>query len=126
MFRDALARDPDSSDAVSGLATFHWHAAINSWSSDPVVSGQSAMRRAKQAVGLDGTNYNALGTVSIIQTFGQHDSSAAEITVRKSLDMNPSDMVNRHYLVCSLEFGGKFEEAARFCAKPCRRSIWTM
>ena len=115
MFHDALVRDPNSSDAVSGISTCHWHNAINSWSGDPAKSGESAMRRAKQAVALDRTNYNALGTVSIIQTFGQHDSPAAEITARKSLDMNPSDIVNRHYLVCSLEFGGKFDEAVEQC-----------
>jgi len=115
MFRDALARDPNSSDAVSGIATCHWHDAINSWSNDPVKSGESAMRRAEQAVGLDATNYTALGTVSIIQLFGQHDIPTAEMTARKSLDMNPSDILSRHYLVCSLEFGGKFDEAVEHC-----------
>jgi tetratricopeptide (TPR) repeat protein len=115
MYRDALARDPGSSDATSGIATCHWHDAINSWSSDPVASGASAMRRANEAVTLDSTNYTALGTVSIIQTFGQHDIPAAEVTARKSLDMNPSAILNRHYLVCSLEFGGKFDEAVEQC-----------
>lgn len=115
MYRQALARDPESSDAVSGIATCHWHDAINSWSSDPAASGANAMRRANEAVALDSTNYTALATVSIIQTFGQHDIPAAEITARKSLDMNPSDILTRHYLVCSLEFGGKFDEAVEQC-----------
>jgi TolB-like protein/Tfp pilus assembly protein PilF len=115
MYREALARDPGSSDAASGIATCHWHDAINSWSSDPVASGASAMRRANEAVTLDSTNYTALGTVSIIQIFGQHDIPAGEVTARKSLDMNPSDIRIRHYLVCSLEFGGKFDEAVEQC-----------
>ena len=115
MFRDALERDPNSSDAVTGIATCHWHNAINSWSSDPAKSGEAAMRRAKEAVALDGNNYTALGVVSIIQTFGQHDIPTAEITARKSLSMNPSDVLTRHYLVCSLEFGGKFDEAVEQC-----------
>ncbi|MGR3344123.1 MAG: BTAD domain-containing putative transcriptional regulator [Paracoccaceae bacterium] len=115
MFRKALARDPNSSDAVSGIATCHWHNVINSWSIDPTKSGEAAMRRAEEAIALDGTNYRALGTVSIIQLFGQHDVPTAEITARKSIDMNPSDIVNRHYLVCSLEFGGKFDEAVEHC-----------
>jgi len=115
MYRDALARDPGSSDAASGIATCHWHDAINSWSSDPAASGVSAMRRANEAVTLDSTNYTALGTVSIIQIFGQHDIPAGEVTARKSLDMNPSDILTRHYLVCSLEFGGKFDEAVEQC-----------
>lgn len=115
MFRDALARDPNSSDAVNGIATCHWHNAINSWSDDPASSGSSAMRRAQEALALDDSNYTALGTVSIIQTFGQHDIPAAEITARKSLEMNPSDILTRHYLVCSLEFGGKFDEAVEQC-----------
>ncbi|MGR3292249.1 MAG: hypothetical protein ACU0C9_13805, partial [Paracoccaceae bacterium] len=68
-----------------------------------------------EAVDLDDTNYTALGTVSIIQLFGQHDIPTAEITARKSLDMNPSDILTRHYLVCSLEFGGKFDEAVEQC-----------
>lgn len=115
MYRDVFARDPSSSDAVSGIATCHWHDAINSWSSDPATSGASAMRRAQEAVALDDTNYAALATVSAIQTFGQHDIPAAEITARKSLNMNPSDILTRHYLVCSLEFGGKFDEAVEQC-----------
>lgn len=115
MYREAQLRDPKSSDAVSGIATCHWHDAINSWSNDPAASGASAMKRANEAVVLDSTNYTALGTVSIIQTFGQHDIPAAEVTARKSLDMNPSDILTRHYLVCSLEFGGKFDEAVEQC-----------
>ncbi len=128
MFRDALARDPNSSDALSGIATCHWHNAINSWSNDPAKSIEAAMRRAKEAVALDDTNYSALATVSIIQTFGQHDIAAAEITARKSVQMNPSDILTRHYLVCSLEFGGKFEEAVDQCKfimalDPCAPSL---
>ena len=115
MYREALALDPFSSDATSGIATCHWHDAINSWSSDPAASGASAMRRAKEAVELDSANYSALATVSAIQTFGQHDIPAAEITARKSLEMNPSDILTRHYLVCSLEFGGKFDDAVEQC-----------
>jgi TolB-like protein/DNA-binding SARP family transcriptional activator len=115
IYREALARDPLSSDAASGIATCHWHNAINSWSSDPAASGAKAMRRAQEAVELDSANYSALATVSAIQTFGQHDIPAAEITARKSLDMNPSDILTRHYLVCSLEFGGKFDEAVEQC-----------
>ena len=116
MFRDAAARDPNSSDALSGIATCHWHDAINSWSPDPAKSGESASRRAKQAIALDSTNYVALGTISIIQTFGEHDIPTAEVTAREALDMNPSDIVTRHYLVCSLEFGGKFDEAIEQCS----------
>ncbi|WP_136057702.1 tetratricopeptide repeat protein [Candidatus Halocynthiibacter alkanivorans] len=128
MFRDALARDPNSSDAVSGIATCHWHNTINSWSNDPMKSGEAAMRRAKEAVDLDDTNYSALGTVSIIQTLGQHDIAAAEATARNSIDMNPSDILVRHYLVCSLEFGGKFDEAVEQCnymmaLDPCAPSL---
>lgn len=115
MFRDALTRDPVSSDAMSGIATCHWHDAVNSWSVDPAGSLQSAMQRAREAVSVDETNYQALATISIIQTFGQHDPATAEGTARKSLDMNPSDILTRHYLVCSLEFGGKFEEALEHC-----------
>lgn len=115
MFREAAARDPNSSDAISGIATCHWHDAINSWSDDPAKSSEEAIRRAKEAVALDSTNYIALGTISIIQTFGQHDIPGAEVTARKSLDMNPSDILIRHYLVCSLEFGGKFDEAIEQC-----------
>jgi TolB-like protein/two-component SAPR family response regulator len=115
MYREVLARDPSSSDAASGIATCHWHDAINSWSADPASSGAKAMRRAQEAVALDSTNYSALATVSAIQTFGQHDIPAAEVTARKSLDMNPSDILTRHYLVCSLEFGGKFDEAVEQC-----------
>ena len=115
MYREALLREPKSSDAVSGIATCHWHNAINSWSDDPAASGASAMQRANEAFVLDSTNYTALATISIIQTFGQHDIPAAEITARKSLDMNPSDILTRHYLVCSLEFGGKFDEAVEQC-----------
>jgi len=115
MYRTALSRAPNSSDAVNGIATCHWHDAINSWSADPVASGASAMQCANEALALDNTNYRALATVSIIQTFGQHDTTAAEVTARKSLDMNPSDILTRHYLVCSLEFGGKFDEAVEQC-----------
>ena len=115
MYRDALERDPTSSDAVSGIATCHWHNLINSWSNDPAKSGEAAMRRAKQAVEMDAANYRAIATVSIIQTFGQHDVVASEITARRSIDMNPSDTLTRHYLVCSLEFGGKFDEAVEQC-----------
>lgn len=115
MYREALAREPSSSDAASGIATCHWHDAINSWSADPATSGAKAMRRAQEAVELDSANYSALATVSAIQTFGQHDIPAAEVTARKSLDMNPSDILTRHYLVCSLEFGGKFDEAVEQC-----------
>jgi len=115
IFREIAARDPNSSDAISGIATCHWHDAINSWSGDPVKSGESAMRRAKEAVDLDSTNYRAMATTSIIQVFGQHDIPGGEVTARKSLDMNPSDIVSRHYLVCSLEFGGKFDEAVEQC-----------
>ena len=115
MYREALARDPSSSDAASGIATCHWHAAINSWSADPVSSGASAMKRAQEAVELDSANYSALATVSAVQLFGQHDVPVAELTARKSLDMNPSDILTRHYLVCSLEFGGKFDEAVEQC-----------
>ena len=115
MFRDVTERDPSSSDGVSGIATCHWHDAINSWSSDPAKSGEAAIRRANQAVDLDSTNYSALATVSIIQIFGQHDIATGEVTARKSLEMNPSDILTRHYLVCSLEFGGKFDEAVEQC-----------
>tara|TARA_R110002051_G_scaffold129972_2_gene203722 strand:- start:3593 stop:4279 length:687 start_codon:yes stop_codon:yes gene_type:complete len=128
MFRDALERDPNSSDAASGIATCHWHDTINNWSSDQAKSGEAAMRRAKQAVEMDETNYSALGTVSIIQTFGEHDISGAEVTARKSVAMNPSDILIRHYLVCSLEFGGKFDEAVEQCKTmmaldPCAPSL---
>ncbi|MFV2035732.1 MAG: BTAD domain-containing putative transcriptional regulator, partial [Halocynthiibacter sp.] len=44
LFREALAQDPNSSDAVSGIATCHWHNTINSWSNDPAKSGEAAMR----------------------------------------------------------------------------------
>ena len=115
IFREIAARDPNSSDAISGIATCHWHDAINSWSGDPIKSGESAMRRAKEAVDLDSTNYRAMATTSIIQVFGQHDIPGGEVTARKALDMNPSDIVSRHYLVCSLEFGGKFDEAVEQC-----------
>jgi TolB-like protein/Tfp pilus assembly protein PilF len=115
MYRAALELDPGSSDAASGLATCHWHDAVNSWSTDPAASGASAKRRANEAFALDSANYSALATVSIIQTFGEHDIPAAEVTARKSLDMNPSDILTRHYLVCSLEFGGKFDEAVEQC-----------
>ncbi len=115
MYRDALERDPNSSDAASGIATCHWHNTINSWSNDPAKSAEAAMRRANQAVEMDAANYRAIATVSIIQTFGLHEIAAAEVTARKSLEMNPSDVLTRHYLVCSLEFGGKFSEAVDQC-----------
>jgi DNA-binding SARP family transcriptional activator/Flp pilus assembly protein TadD len=115
MFRAVASRDPYSSDAINGIATCHWHDALNGWSSDPARSGDSAMRRAREAYELDRTNYQALGNISITQTFAQHDTHTAEITARKSLDVNPSDIIVRHYLVCSLEFGGKFNEAIEHC-----------
>ncbi len=64
---------------------------------------------------LDSTNYVALGAISIVQCFGQRNILNAEITARQALDMNPSDIVTRHYLVCGLEFGGKFDEAIEQC-----------
>ena len=128
MYRDVATLDPTSSDAISGIATCHWHDAINSWSADPAKSLNRAIFRAKQAVELDNSNYMALATVSITQIFGQHDVTGGLITARESIKMNPSDILSRHYLVCGLEFGGEFEEAIEQCnymtrLDPCAPSL---
>jgi len=115
MFRQAAELDPGSSEAVCGIATCHWHNAVNSWTDDTVSEIERAEARALQARELDENNFLALATVGIVEIFGKKDIPNGIKHTREATELNPSSALAHHYLACGLEFGGEFSEALNHC-----------
>ena len=89
MFRKAIALDPDSSNAQSGLALACQLEAGAGWADNLAESREEGFRAARRAVALDDQNAWAHLALAWVNHVSQ-DNEAALNECRKALDLNPN------------------------------------
>lgn len=111
-FAAALAAEPESVEALSGLAFTHICEVLNRWSADRKASLASAAELARRALALDPNHQSALKALASAQMF-DGDLEGAMSTARRQLEINPSDAHSNRDLAATLYFYGRWEEALR-------------
>jgi DNA-binding winged helix-turn-helix (wHTH) protein/TolB-like protein len=111
-FEAALAAQPQSVHALTGLAFTHLNEVIHRWSQDPRQSIATAKALARQALDMDANDPSALKALGGAQMFaGEVDDSMS--TARRLLELNPNDAHSNRDLAASLYFMGRWDEALR-------------
>ena len=111
-FEAALAAQPQSVLALTGLAFTHLNEVIFRWSKEPKQSIATAKALARQALDVDPNDQSALKALSGAQMFaGENDDSMS--TVRRLLELNPNDAHSNRDLAANLYFMGRWDEALR-------------
>jgi len=111
-FEAALAAQPQSVHALTGLAFTHLNEVIFRWSKEPKQSIAAAKALARQALDMDPNDQSALKALSGAQMFaGENDDSMS--TVRRLLELNPNDAHSNRDLAANLYFMGRWDEALR-------------
>jgi tetratricopeptide (TPR) repeat protein len=111
-FEAALAAEPDSVRAISGIAITHVSEVLYRWSADRKQSLATAAALARRALAIDPDNQAALQALAGAQMF-DGDLEGAMSTSRRELEINPSDAHANRDLAATLFFLGRWEEALR-------------
>jgi DNA-binding winged helix-turn-helix (wHTH) protein/TolB-like protein/Tfp pilus assembly protein PilF len=111
-FEAALARQPDSSHALAGLASTHVLELAYRWTADRAVSVAAAEQLSRRALEIDPQNHDAQYALRNALIYdGRLDE--AMVIVRSQLAGNPSDAHANRDLAVVLFFQGRWEEALR-------------
>jgi tetratricopeptide (TPR) repeat protein len=111
-FEAALAAQPQSVQALTGLSFTHLNDVIHRWSKEPKQSIATAKTLARQALDMEPNDQSALKALSGAQMFaGENDDSMS--TVRRLLELNPNDAHSNRDLAANLYFMGRWDEALR-------------
>lgn len=111
-FEAALAAQPRSVPALTGLAFTHLCDVIYRWSADPKQSLATAKSLARQALAIDADDLGAMKALAGAQMFaGEIDDSMS--TTRRMLSLNPNDAHAHRDLAANLYFMGRWEDALR-------------
>jgi TolB-like protein/DNA-binding winged helix-turn-helix (wHTH) protein len=111
-FEAALAVQPDSAPALTGLAHTHLREVRNRWSSDPKRSVATAKTLARRALAVAPDDQKALISLSAAQNFGGEIDDAIT-TTQRLLQLNPNNAVANRELAISYYFLGRWEDALR-------------
>jgi len=111
-FEDALAAEPESVPAISGIAFTHVCEVLYRWSADRKASLATAAGLARRALAIDPNDQGALAALAGAQMF-DGDLEGAMSTSRRELEINPSDAHANLDLAATLYFLGRWDEALR-------------
>lgn len=111
-FRNALAAEPESGQAISGLAFTYVCEVLFRWSADRKASLATASELARRALASDPNDLVALKALAGAQMF-DGDLDGALSTSRRELEINPSDAHANRDLAATLFFLGRWDDALR-------------
>jgi len=121
---EAIALDPNFSNAYVLLAWTHLWDVWFGWSESPRESFKKAVELADQALKLDNTNANAValvGHMSLLKR--QHEKAITE--GERSIVLDPNAAGNYNLLGTTLRFSGRAEEAIPLIKKAIRHEPYT-
>ncbi len=109
-FTQAIAHDPNYSDAYVGLA--NCYNLLREFSAMPANEAYfKAFAAAKQAVELDPQASEAHASLAFVTFYGMWDASDAEKEFRRALELDPSNANAHHWLATFLHTVGRHQEA---------------
>jgi DNA-binding winged helix-turn-helix (wHTH) protein/TolB-like protein/Flp pilus assembly protein TadD len=111
-FEAALAAQPDSSRALSGLAATHVCESLYHWAEDRNATLETAERLARRALEIDPQDQRAMMMLSNALNFNGRLEEAMVVT-RRQLVANPNDADSNRDLAAVLYFSGRWEETLR-------------
>ena len=111
-FEAALAAQPDSVPALTGLAFTYDTEVLYRWSPDTKASLATAKTLARRALALAPDDQNALKALAGALDFNG-EMEEAMTTTQRVLQLNPNDADAARELAVSLYFLGRWEEALR-------------
>ncbi len=109
-FTQAIARDPNYSDAYVGLADCY--NLLREFSAMPEHEAYfKAFAAAKKAVELDPQSSDAHASLAFVTFWGMWDARDAEKEFRRAIELDPNDAKARHWFATFLHGMGRDEEA---------------
>jgi len=109
-FNQAIAHDPNYSDAYVGLADCY--NLLREFSAMPGNEAYfKALAAAKKAVELDTQSSEAHASLAFVTFFGMWDASDAEKEFRRALELDPSNVKAHHWYATFLNAIGRQQEA---------------
>jgi DNA-binding winged helix-turn-helix (wHTH) protein/TolB-like protein/cytochrome c-type biogenesis protein CcmH/NrfG len=111
-FEEALALEPDSSHALSGLALTHTSMVAYRWTDQRQLELETAERLARQALAADPQSQDALMALARALMFNGRIAEAMAVT-RQHLSLNPNHARANGDLAAQYYFSGRWEDALR-------------
>jgi TolB-like protein/Tfp pilus assembly protein PilF len=111
-FEAALAAQPDSAPALTGLAHTHLREVHLRWSKEPKASLATAKTLAQRALAVKPDDQMSLMTLAVAQNFGGEIDDAIT-TTQRLLQLNPNNAAANSALAISYYFLGRWEDALR-------------
>jgi DNA-binding winged helix-turn-helix (wHTH) protein/TolB-like protein len=111
-FQAALAAQPQSTQALTGLAFTHVVEVIQRWSQDPKESLVTAKALARQALDIEPDHQAALKALAGAQMFAG-ELADCMATTQRMLALNPNDAHANRDLAANLYFMGRWEDSLR-------------
>jgi adenylate cyclase len=119
MFEEAIALDPEYSEAYSRLGNSHLLDVWYGWSKSPGKSMAQAFKLLQKALALDESSapaHSVLGTLYLLRR--QHEKAITE--GERAVALNPNATDNMGALAMTLNFAGRQEEAIALFKKAIR------
>lgn len=110
-FQEAIDRDPGFAHAYAGLAEAWLELPNYSADVDPRAVREGAGYNAMRATELDGELPEALAALGWQRLLHEFDWQAAELTLRKALEIQPNNVNALHWLSHVLSWQGEHEQA---------------
>ena len=112
-FQQALDNDPNYAMAYSGIADCYSHLGSFLGTIRPADAFPRAKAAAEKALALDDSLSEAHASLGLCLYHYDWDWAAAEHACRRSLDLNPENVIARQYYAQLLASVGRFDEAIR-------------
>jgi serine/threonine protein kinase/tetratricopeptide (TPR) repeat protein len=109
-FSQAVAKDPNYSQAYAGLAATQLIIFDRGWISPDEVSPK-IRSAAQRAIELDPTLAEPHAVLAALKELADWDWAGAEAEYRKAIGLNPNDVTTHHWYALLLENLGRFNEA---------------
>ena len=110
LFEKAIEIDPDYASAYVGLAKTRTWAVNYGYTEFPNIVLQEALKAAKKADQLDGSNASAHAELGYIyMRFGEYDIAKREL--QKAIELNPNDWISYRHMGAVLLYSGNPDSA---------------
>lgn len=113
--RDAIALDPNLSDAHAILSLAKLHAMLHIWRPDTKAAIAEAIAHGQDAVGIDDSDANAHSILGMALMFGR-DYEKCPMHLHRALKLNPN-LSNAHGVIAAFHGVSRDYEAARTSAE---------
>ena len=115
-FEKAIEIDPDYASAYVGLAKTRTWAVNYGYTEFPNIVLQEALKTAKKADQLDGSNASAHAELGYIyMRFGEYDIAKREL--QKAIDLNPNDWISYRHMGAVMLYAGDPDAALKWYKK---------